>query len=159
LGNLAIFYKILTPITVNTLNFFLSLTQKTQVVGNRILMEGLAVDIIPACVAGSAFYLLTILTMSIPKIKSRKRVKIIAVTFAALFIANITRLVILVSLTNLASFEFIHWLFYNILSIVFVVAIWVSVVKIYRIKEIPIYSDIKFLNCLRNSQKNPKRCK
>ena len=33
IGNLAIFYKILTPLTVHTLNFFLSLTQKTQVVG------------------------------------------------------------------------------------------------------------------------------
>ncbi|MBT3642633.1 pacearchaeosortase [archaeon] len=159
IGNLAIFYKILTPLTVHTLNFFLSLTQKTQVVGNRILMEGLAVDIIPACVAGSAFYLLTILIMSIPRIKSSKRVKIISVSFLALFIANIARLVFLVSITDLANFEFIHWLFYNLLSVVFVVAIWVSIVKIYRVGGIPFYSDIKFLHCLRNNQKNPKSCK
>ncbi len=153
IGNLAIFYKILTPLTVHTLNFFLTLTQKTQVIGNRILMEGLAIDIIPACVAGSAFYLLTILVMSIPRIKVTKRIKIISIAFLLLFAANIARLVFLVNITDLASFDFIHWLFYNFISVLFVVGIWVLLVKIYRIKETPFYSDLKFLHALRVQQK------
>jgi len=155
IGNLAIFYKILTPLTVHTLNFFLTLTQKTQVVGNRILMEGLAIDIIPACVAGSAFYLLTILVMSIPRMKADKRMKMISIAFVSLFAANIARLVFLVNITDLASFDFIHWLFYNFISVLFVVGIWTLLVKIYQIKEIPIYSDLRFLHQLRSG--SPKR--
>ena len=159
LGNLWIFYKILTPLTIQTVAFLFSLFTKTSVSGNLIISSKLIIEIIPACVAGSAYYLLLILVLATPKIKFSKRIKILLISFISLFILNIIRIIILALTSNTAYFETTHLIFWYLISTIFVAGIWVASVKIFKIKQIPIYSDIKFLHKLIKSRKNTKRRK
>ena len=57
---------------------------------------------------------------------------------------------------NSPYFDFTHLLFWYLLSTIFVVAIWFLIVKIYKIKEIPIYSDVMLIY---SEIKNKKKIK
>lgn len=158
-GDLYIIYKILTPATIHTVNTILSIFTETTLIKNIILLKEITIEIVPACIAGAAFYLLLILILSTPNIKPKTRTKAIITAILLLFALNVTRILILIQLSNLASFEIIHWIFWHLISIAFVVGIWFSVVKFYKIKSIPIYSDITYIKNLINPTKNPKRKK
>jgi len=156
LGNLFIIYKLLTIPTINSVSAILSIFSETLVIGNSVYFQDITIEIIPACVAGAAFYLLFILLFSTPNIKPLKRLEILIVSFAFLFAINIARIVLLVQLVDLESFETIHWIFWNIVSIVFVVGIWMAVVRIYHIKKIPFYSDFNSIKALIKKSKSSK---
>ena len=159
LGDLYIVYKALTPLTIYTINTLLSIFTDTLLTNNIIFINKIAIEIVPACVAGSAFYLLLILILSTTNIRPKTRTKVIFTAFVMLFTLNIIRILILVPLADTASFEIIHWIFWHIISTIFVVAVWFSVVKIYKIKSVPIYSDIKHLKSLMKPIKKSKRKK
>ena len=156
LGNLYIIYKILTPLTLHTLNIILSISSKPLLIENIIYFKTIGIEIVPACVAGSAFYLLLILILSTANIKPKTRTKAIITALTIFFILNILRILILIPIINSTYFETAHWIFWHAISTIFVIIIWLSVVKIYKIKSIPIYSDIKILI---DSTKYPKRNK
>jgi exosortase/archaeosortase family protein len=147
LPNLYIFYLIFTPLTVYPVYFLLNLLFDCSVYSNIINISGITIEVIKACVAGSAYYLLLIFNLSTPKIKLRKRITMIFVSFVALLILNILRIfflsILFVSNSNL--FDFTHKLFWYLLSILFVIGIWLIEVKVFKIKEIPFYSDILFI--------------
>lgn len=144
-GNLFIFYKTLTPATINVIAGVLRLFTETAVLGNFIIMPGLVIEIIPACVAGSAYYLLFILTLSVPKIKISKRIKILAFNFVLLFVLNIFRILILSLTSKTIYFNATHLIFWYLISTIFVVGIWIASVKVFKIKSIPVYDDFRFL--------------
>ena len=113
-----------------------------------IILNGqIPIEIVPACVAGSAYYLLLVLNLSILKIKLSDRLKMISLSFLALFIINVLRIFILSTmlLSNFTLFVISHKIFWYLLSTVFVVGIWFWEVKLFKIKEIPFFSDFKFL--------------
>jgi len=159
IGNLYLIYLILTPITIQTLNSLLSIFINTTLVGNIIYMDKAVIEIIPACVAGAAFYLLLFLLLSMEDINPKTRIKAIITAFAMLFILNISRILILIPIINTSYFETIHWIFWHFISIIFIVAVWFSVIKIYKIKSIPIYSDFKYIKGLIKPIKKSKRKK
>lgn len=145
--NLWIFSIILTPLTVYLTYFSLNLFFSSTLQGNIISISGNLIRIIEPCVAGSAYYLLLILNLSTPNIKLKKRIKIIALSFASLLIINVLRIFFLsyLYLSGSLWFDFAHKAFWYTTSIFLVIAIWFTEVKIFKIKEIPFYSDIKFL--------------
>ncbi|MFH1801300.1 MAG: pacearchaeosortase [archaeon] len=146
--NLWIFYFIFTPLTIYPVYLLFSVFFETSLSGVSISVSNYPIiEVVEACVAGSAYYLLLILNLSTPNIKLPKRIKMIALSFAVLLIVNILRIFSLGLLAFYSSpgFDITHAVFWYVLSTVFVVAIWFSEVKIFRIKEIPFYSDIKFL--------------
>ena len=148
LPNFWLFYSIFTPLTISVINFSLGLFFETIRFGNVILLDNkISIEIIPACVAGSAYYLLLILNLSIAKIKTTKRIKMILLSFAMFFLINIFRIFILsiILLADFTSFIIIHKIFWYAMSTIFVVGIWFYEIKLFRIKEIPFYSDFKFL--------------
>ena len=147
LPNFWLFYLIFTPLTVYSVYFLLSLFFDTTLMENIILINELPIELIPACIAGAAYYLLLILNLSVPKMKFKKRIKTIFFSFISLLILNILRIFVLslVFLSGNSFFNVAHKLFWYLGSTVFVVGIWFAEVKIFKIKEIPIYSDIKFL--------------
>ena len=159
-GNLYIIYKILMPLTTQILNAILSIFTDTMLYGNIIHLHeiGIAAEIVPACVVGSAFYLLFLLIMSTPNIKPETRTKAIITAFALLFALNILRILLLVPIATTTYFETVHWIFWHLISIIFVIGIWFSIVKIYNIKKVPIYSDVKYIRSLIKT-KNTKRKK
>lgn len=158
-GNLYIIYKLLTPLTIHTLNSILSIFSNTILIDNIICLSGISIEIVPACVAGAAFYLLLLLILSTANIKPEIRSKAILTAFAMFFTLNILRILILIPMINTSYFETIHWIFWHIISTVFVVAVWFSVVKIYKIKSVPVYSDIKYIKSLIKPVKKSKRKK
>ncbi len=144
--NLALFYIIFTPLTVYLTYFLLSLFFNAFLTENMIIFNNIAIEITSSCVAGAAYYLLLALNLSTPKIKIKKRLKIILLSFIALLIFNVLRIFVLslMLLNNASFFEVTHKIFWYFLSTLFVVGIWVYQIKKYKIKEIPFYSDLLF---------------
>ena len=65
---------------------------------------------------------------------------------AAIFFMNIARIVILVFVyLNFGKnyFDLVHIVFWHVVSTIFVAAVWIALVEWYKIKQIPVYSDIK----------------
>jgi exosortase/archaeosortase family protein len=114
---------------------------------NIILVNSIPIEIIEACVAGSAYYLMLILNLSIPNIKIKKRLLLLLFSFSLFFVVNIIRIIVSSSIlvSGATWFDFAHRLFWYVGSIVFVVGIWFLSVKLFKIKEIPFYTDIKYL--------------
>ena len=157
LGNLYLFYKLLTPLTISVLDAILSLSGDALIIGNSIHFKRIIFEIVPACIAGSAFYLMFILVFSTAEIKLRKRIAILVSSFALLFVFNMSRLVFLVSIVRTSYFETVHWLLWNFVSVIFVVGIWILMVYLFHLKTTPIYSDLKYLFDLIYSRKKSKR--
>ena len=148
LPNLWLFYLIFTPLTIYPVYFLLNLFFDSSLIGNTILVENcFPIELIGACIAGSAYYLLLILNLSTPKIKFPKRFKMMLSSFAFLLIINVLRIFLLslMFISGSSLFDITHKLFWYVGSVVFVVGIWIAEVKLFNIKEIPFYSDIKFL--------------
>ena len=68
-------------------------------------------------------------------------------SFSLLLFLNILRIFILGVMYSLQSplFDITHKLLWYLISIIFVVGIWFFIVKIFKVKGIPFYSDIKSL--------------
>ena len=145
--NLFLFYFIFTPLTIYPIYFLLSLFFESSLMGNIILVNKIPVEIISACIAGSAYYLLFILNLSIPNIKIKKRIKMIFLAFASLLILNILRIFFLslMVINDSVWFWITHMFFWYVLSTVFVLGIWFLEVKLFKIKQTPFYSDLKFV--------------
>jgi exosortase/archaeosortase family protein len=147
LPGLDLFYYFFMPLTTfpvyGLLNIFFNATLNL----NIIQIGELSIEIIDACVAGAAYYFLLILNLATPKINITKRLKVIGISFGIFLIINILRIFILslIYFVNNPIYEFTHKLFWYLGSTIFVVAIWFFVVKIFKIKKIPFYSDLKFL--------------
>lgn len=143
--NLYLFYLIFTPITIYPLYWFLSMFTEVSLNGTMLFLNNsYYIEIIGACVAGSAYYLLFILNFSTPNIKLGKRIGMLLVTFFSFLIINLLRIILLsfMYLANSPWFETAHEIFWYLGSIVFVVGIWFLMVWKFGIKEIPFYSDI-----------------
>lgn len=151
LPNLFLFYYIFTPLTIYPLfGLFKVLFGNVSLTGNVFLIGNLSIEIIKACVAGSSYYLLFILNLSIPKTPLKKRLNMILFSFTFLLILNIMRIfilsLILVYFPQTPSlFDITHRLFWYFGATIFVVLVWFIQVKKFNIKEIPIYSDIRYL--------------
>jgi len=149
-----IFYMIFTSLTVNAVYFLLGLFYDASLLSNIILVNKIPIEIIGSCVAGSAYFLLLILNLSTRDIKVTKRLMVLTFSFASLLFINVLRIFILsiMFISQEPFFDITHQLFWYLGSTVFVIGIWFLSVKIFKIKGIPFYTDIKFI--LKNSSKS-----
>ena len=146
--NLYFFYLIFTPLTLYPVYFLINLFFDVSLNGTSILINSQSsIDLIPACIAGSAYYLLLILNLSLPNVKNLKRIKMVVFSFLLLLVINILRIFILSLFVISDSFLFdvTHKFFWYFMSTIFIILIWFLEVKLFKIKEIPFYSDLKFL--------------
>lgn len=147
--NLWLFYMLFTPLTVYPVYWLISLVYNASVISKDVVLinQFFSIELTKACIAGSAYYLLLILNLSTPKISLSKRAKMIVFSFVAFLIVNILRIFILsiVAVSGSGFFDITHRIFWYSLSTIFVVAIWFAEIWIFKIKEIPFYSDINFL--------------
>lgn len=145
--NLYLFYLIFTPLTVYPVYFVFNLFYDVVLSNNTLLFNGYDLEIVNACVAGAAYYLLLMLNLATPKIKIKKRLKMILFSFSALLTLNVIRIIFLgfLHVAGSAFFDITHLVFWYFISIIFVVGLWFFQVKYFKIKEIPFYSDLKFL--------------
>jgi exosortase/archaeosortase family protein len=150
LPNFWIFYFIFTPLTVYLAYFSLKLLFGAVLSGNIISIGSYSssILIIKACVAGSAYYLLLIFNLSVPNVKFLKRMKMIVFAFLSFLIVNVIRIILLSSILVLKPgiFDLTHKISWYLGSIVLIVVIWFLEVKLFRIKDIPFYTDIKSIS-------------
>jgi exosortase/archaeosortase len=94
--NLWLYYRLLTPLTVETSYVILSQFHRLGLQANTILFldKAYSVAIVPACVAGAAFYLLTLLVLGLRGVKLSKRLKVFGLAALLLFSFNILRIVL-----------------------------------------------------------------
>ncbi|MEK6894058.1 MAG: pacearchaeosortase [Nanoarchaeota archaeon] len=169
LGNLLIFYLIFTPLTIypvfwliglsgdasllqgthtNTCDFFEgTFLENIACMNTTIFFKEFFASIIPACVAGSAYYLLLILNLSTP-MPLNKRIKSIIFLFSLFLILNVARIfafAMFFASKNYEIFNIAHEASWYFGSTVLVIVLWFSNVLIFKVNEIPIYSDIKSL--------------
>lgn len=147
LFNLAIIYFVFTPLTIYPVYSILSLFYQVTLSGISIILNNFyQIDIIEACVAGSAYYLLLILNLSTP-MKPKQLAYSLVFCLISPLILNILRIIFLSFLftNNLALFDITHKIFWYFISTIFVVILWFLSVKLFNIKEIPVYSDIKYI--------------
>ena len=164
--NFNLFYVILTPITLYLSYFLANLFYNAVIVGSAIGVDGFGFNIINACVAGAAYYLLFLFVMGLKDCSWTKRVKMFFSGAFILLAVNVIRIFILMVL-NLelghSYFEAVHLIFWNFMSGIFIFLIWIFLVKKFKAGGIPFLSDIRFLfdNSLlkRNKSKVKKRNK
>ena len=149
LPNLWIFYFVFTPLTVYPIFFLLGLFYDASLLAGNILLinREIPIEFIKACIAGAAYYLLLILNLATPKMKLKKRINILLFTFGIFLFFNLLRIFILafLAISGSSYFDVTHKVFWYSLSTIFVVGVWFAGVKLFKIKEIPFYSDLKFL--------------
>lgn len=150
------FYTIFTPLTIHPVNSLLSIFYGSLVYRNIIIVNDIPIELIGACIAGSAYYLLLLLNLSVP-MPVKKRFLSIIFSFALFLIINILRIFIfsLLYINNFKYFNLTHLLFWYIISGIIVFLIWLTTIKTFTIKNIPFYTDLKLIY----SQINYKRRK
>jgi len=146
LGNLFIFYAVFTPLTVQPVFFLLHLLYpQTQLLeNNTILFNGYEAQIISSCVAGAAYYLLCILNLTTPMQLKKRVFSLLFLLFSFLFL-NIIRIFTFTLLFEKGQnfFETAHLFTWYFGSTFLVVLVWFVNVLLFKIREIPIYTDIK----------------
>lgn len=147
LFSIPLFYLIFKPLTVWLVWFFLGIFYPVSINGNFLIFNQASVEIIDACIAGSAYFLLLILNLLTREIKILKRISIFLFCFLSLFLLNVIRLLILIPLflNNSVWFDLTHKIFWFGLSVVFVALIWFLAIRIFRISKVPVYSDVAFI--------------
>jgi exosortase/archaeosortase family protein len=145
LNSLYIIYLILTPLTVYPVFFLLKQTYGAQLlIGNQIFSSGQYIELVGACIAGSAYYLLLILNLSTP-MAIKKRIKTLLFSLLFFLILNIIRIFVfsIILIKGYSYFDLAHiWAWY-LGGTILVVLVWFLTSYIFKIKDIPVYTDIK----------------
>jgi len=163
LPGLSLFYWIFSPLTLypvfGLLDIFLDPVFCDSCGVNTILINQFRIEIIGACIAGSAYSFLLILNLSTPNIKLPKRLKILLISFISFLVLNILRIFFmsLMYINESPWFEFAHKFLWYVGTTIFVVLIWFILVKMFEIKEIPFYSDLKYLYSHTKRKKKGKK--
>jgi len=155
LFGIGIFYSVFSLPTIYAVFYLLKPFFVVSLSSDIIMINENLIEIIGPCVAGSAYYLLMILNLAIPKIKIGKRIALLLFSFSSLLLLNILRIFLLSVLfvSGFSFFDFAHKMFWYAGSTIFVAGIWFLGIKLFNIKGIPFYSDIKSLLKLRKNTK------
>lgn len=159
LGNLRVFYWIFSGPTINVTYFFLHLISPSSILfRDSILFNSVYITLSQACIAGSAYYLLFILVFSLPKMKVIKRIVLLCSLYGIFFMINVIRIVTFANFAEGKLFNTLHLFSWYFLSTLLIIFIWFLVLKTFKVKGVPFYSDFHFISNL-NKRKNSKRSK
>ena len=151
-----LFYFVFKPITIGLSEaVFRIIGYSTSVVGDYILVNNKLFEFVPACIAASAYYLLILLILFTKDINFILGFKLFISGAALLLGMNILRIFILVLVLikyGVNYFEAVHLFFWTFIASVFVVLVWIFLIKWYGIKSIPVYSDVKYFIKLSRSR-------
>ena len=156
----SLFSFFLTPITVYASYLLINIFFDTVVKGNVIVVNGFPFEIVEACVATLAYFFLWLLCMLTKDVETKTRLKIIGFGFILIFGMNIIRIFLLVFIALKYSFNWfslVHLAFWNFVSGVYVALVWIFLVRKYKIKNIPVYDDLKTVYNMIFSRKKSRR--
>ncbi len=144
---ISFFEFFLAPITIYgtyVLLYFLN----PKLITNILIIDGIPFTFIDACIAVYAYYLIWFLTLTTKDIKLITRVKMILIGFILILIMNYLRIILLIILTlkvGFVAFNTTHLIFWKFLSWIYVFLVWIILIKLFNIKVMPIYDDLKYL--------------
>lgn len=147
LSALAPLYWLITPFTVYAVAGVLGLFGTTTILAETtIVFQGAYIALIPACIAGAAYYLLLICAFTLP-LSWAQRFKLIGISWGLFFIGNILRILLATYFitSNQTLFDLTHALFWYAGSMLLVIACWFVTAFYYKVEEIPILTDIQQL--------------
>ena len=140
---------ILTPLTIYPIYFIMQLLKYNPKLSfDAILINNYSLIFAPACIAVGAYYFLSLLVLFTKDIKLKDRVYCILLGSLLIWVMNIIRVTILIVVViNYGEnwFELIHMTFWYAVSGVYAALIWIFLVYLFKIKSIPVYSDLKYL--------------
>ncbi len=147
IGNLSAFYIVFTPLTAYPVFSILKLFYPASLLINTstLSISGLYIELIPACIAGAAYYLLLILNLA-TSLPFKTRIKSLAFLVISFLILNIIRILVFSWLFisgNEYFFDIAHRFVWYIGSTILVLALWFLNVWLFKIKSIPVYTDIR----------------
>lgn len=147
LPGMDLFYFLFSPLTTYPVFWGLLASYKAVLLNNSIFIGPKIIEIVGACVAGSAYYLLLILNLATPKISWKRRLAALAFSWGAFLIINILRIYFLslMYLNGSQLFDITHKVFWYLGSTIFLVAIWFLTVKVFKFKHTPFYEDLRFI--------------
>ena len=147
LPNLYLFYLIFTPLTIFPSHFLINQFYPSKIEGSLIVTSCNIIELLDACIAGAAYYLLLVLNLTTSNISLKTRIKSIAFSWAAFLSINVARIFIfsILFLTGFTFFSTTHLLFWYLGSTLIIFLIWLAEIKLFKIKDIPVYSDLKVL--------------
>ena len=158
LFQLRAFYLAFTPATVYPVYYILELFDRNSelLIGNILFFKGIYVEIIQACIAGAAYYLLFILNLT-TSMKAEQRAKSLVFLVGSFLILNIIRILLFsyLAVSGGTYFDAAHNFIWYFGSTIMVVVLWFVNVSLFKIKNIPIYSD--FYNLFKDIKKKRRK--
>jgi hypothetical protein len=150
LNSLWLFYFIFTPLTLYPSYFLLNIFYDAAIEQSTIIINGAMITLVDACIAGSAYFLLTALNFLTPNISLKKRISMLLFEYAAFLAVNLIRIFVLsiMLLYGFPYFATVHLISWHVLSAFFVIAVWIMAIKLFDIEDIPFYSDFRYLKNL-----------
>jgi exosortase/archaeosortase family protein len=142
-----LFYVVLTPITQYLSYFFLNFFYDISIIGTSLGINSIGFKFVEACVAGAAYYLLFILIIGTKDLDWKKGLKMFFSGSLMILALNVIRIIILIILALEVGknyFDAVHMIFWNFVSGIYIALVWIVLVKKFKVKKIPFYSDIKY---------------
>lgn len=145
LGDFWLIYAVFTIPTITASYFFIkAIYPSALLLGDAtIFFKGYYAQIIPACIAGAAYYLLAILNLTTPMPIS-KRIGSLVFLLSSFFLINVARIVLFAWLfeQGFNYFDITHLISWYVGSTFLVILLWFSTTVLFRIKSIPVYTDL-----------------
>ncbi len=156
--NLFLFYFIFTPLTVYSVFFALKPFGAVMISQSLLNLNGILIELIPACIAGAAYYFLLVLNLTTP-MTPKKRAKSIIFLFASFLVLNVIRILLFtwLLLSGFQYFNLAHKAVWYFGSTLLLIIIWFANIYLFKIKEIPVYSD--FLALFRETKRKKNKRK
>jgi len=115
---------------------------------HSLIANGTTLEFVRACIATSAYYLLALLILTTKDIGIKKTIKMFIVGSLLIFMMNVLRITLLTLVVlnyGLDWFNAVHMIFWYVISTFYVFLVWIFLIRIYKVKNIPLYSDFKQL--------------
>ena len=140
-------YSLLTPLTISPVFWLLKIIYSNIIIlpgTNTLFIDGNYINLISACIAGAAYYLLLLLNFTTP-MNIKTRAKSISFLIISFLFLNILRIFIftILYLSGYSFFDLTHKIVWYIGSTFLVIGLWFLNVWFFNINAIPFYSDIK----------------
>ncbi len=142
----SLFYLVFFYLTIMPSYFLLKLFYEVSLSGHVLKVAGLEIGVVSACVAGSAYYLLLILNLT-TEMTTKQRIFSLFSSLFLLLVINILRISLfsVLLIEDYIYFDLLHHFFWYFMSILIVVVTWFFTAWLFKIKRIPIYSDLSAL--------------
>ncbi len=143
-----VLYLIIAPMTFYFSYLMLKPFYHPEILEGAMRVDSTILNFVPACYALLAYLLLALLIVFTKDIGLVKGVKMFVLGSFIILVANLIRIFIIVFVLvekGVNYFNTLHLVTWKIISTVFVVVLWILLCKEFKVKTIPVYSDLKAL--------------